>query len=171
MRLSRKLGKGLLMVTLVSMLAGLLTACPQVVVGSIALVADARGVTRCDDGIKVVLEIKDGSIVDDNYSTGETGATYGTGDYWVWVKPGHSFTAVFQTTRAFDQNARNETFTVKAYCMRKNAEPGLSERTFDAGMFLTEAGVVSAMVTAWDAGTDPDYTVTPPGPTIDYPHP
>ncbi len=170
MRLSRA-GKGLALAMLAALTVVSLTACPQVVVGSIALVADARGATRCDDGIKIALEIKDGSIVDDNYVSGETDTIYGTGDYWVWVKPGHSFTAVFQTTRAFDQNAQNETFTVKAYCMRKNAEPGMSERTFNAEMFLTEAGVVDTMITAWDTGVDSDYTVTPPGPMIDYPHP
>jgi len=170
MRLSR-VGKGLALALLSALMVVSLTACPQVVVGSIDLVADARDVTRCDDGIKAVLEIKEGAIITAPFDSGETDEIYGAGSYWVWVKPGHTFQIPFQTTRAFDKNAENESFTVKAYCMRKDAEPGVSERTFDAGMFLTEAGVVSAMVTAWDAGTDPDYTVIPPGPTIDYPHP
>ncbi|GEM_PF-3260644 len=171
MRLSRKLGKGLLMVTLVSMLAGLLTACPQVVVGSIQLAVDATRTDRCDDGIKAVLEIKEGALADIDHTVPETDLIYGAGNYWVWVKPGKYYDISFQTTRAFDQNARNETFTVKAYCMRKNADPGLSERTFDAGMFLIEAGVVATEIKVSDTGTDPDYTVTSPGLTIDYPHP
>jgi len=171
MRLGSKLGKGLLTFALVSMLAGLLTACPQAVVGSIALVANARGATRCDDGIKVKLEIKEGALITDPYEPGETDEIYGAGAYWAWVKPEQRFSLHFATTRAFDQNARNETFTVKAYCMRKNAEPGLSERTFDAGMFLIEAGVVATEIMVSDTGTDPDYTVTSPGLTIDYPHP
>ncbi|GEM90521.1 hypothetical protein [Oceanithermus desulfurans] len=171
MRLSKTLGKGLALAALATLLAGLLTACPQVVVGWIDLTANAINSDRCDDGIKAVIEVEEGSLIAHPIDPGETEEIYGAGAYWVWVKPGHVYTIRFQTTRAFDANAANETLTVKAYCMRKNTEPGLSERTFDADLFLTEAGVVDTKITVWDTGTDSDYTVTSPGLMIDYPHP
>ena len=161
--------KGFALLALGLLLLMGLTACPQVVVGWIDLDVNARTPSRCDNGIKVVLEIKEGAIVDLDYSIAETDLIYGSGNYWVWVKPGKRFEALFETTRAFDQNAENETFTVKAYCIRKNADSGMSERTFDAGMFLTKAGVVSALIEVSDSGADPDYTVTPPGMVISKP--
>jgi len=171
MRLSKVFGRSWVLGMLALLLAGLLTSCPRVVVGWIDLTANATNSARCDDGIKAVIEVEEGSLIADPNDLGETDAVYGAGAYWVWVKPRRRYTVGFQTTRAFNANAANKSFTVKAYCMRKNADPGMSERTFNADMFLTEAGVVDTMITAWDTGVDSEYTVTPPGPMIDYPHP
>jgi len=149
-------------------LVGLLTACPGgVVVGAIDIEVDASNTQRCDNGIKAVLEIAGGSIIDGAYNSGPTPYIYGMGSYWFWVKPGKSYQVGWQTTRAFDSNAANETFKVKAYCMRTQGEPGLSEREFNAGDFVTEAGVVLAPIIIKDEGTDPSYTVSTPGVQIE----
>ncbi len=168
MRYGNSVGKIAALLALGAVLTGLLTACPGgVVVGAIDIEVDASDTQRCDDGIKAVLEIEDGAIIDAAYNSGPTPYIYGMGSYWFWVKPGKIYQIPWQTTRAFDNNAANETFKVKAYCMRTQGEPGLSEREFNAGDFVTEAGVVLAPIIIEDAGTDPSYTVSPPGVLIE----
>jgi len=164
MRYGNSVGKIAALLALGTVLMGVLTACPGgVVVGGIGIEVDARNTQRCDDGIKAVLEIEDGALYETGYPSDLSPDIYGIGDHWIWVKPGKAFLYQWQTTRAFDNNAANETFRVKAYCMRTQGEPGSSEREFNAGDFVIKAGVVSVLITARDTGSDPGYTVSSPG--------
>ncbi|WP_457637829.1 hypothetical protein [Oceanithermus sp.] len=158
----------LLLATLALGLAGLLTACPGVVsFGVMDIHVSPSSTSRCDDGIKVVVEgiqedweFGDPLFVDSN--------TKASGPNWVWVEPGKEG-SIMWAVRADTPAAKHpqgKQLTIKAYCMRKNAEPGLSQRTFDLEDYVKVRGgryVLEFDKAVGDCGGDPDYTVTPPG--------
>ena len=134
--------------------------------GVLSIHINAMETDRCDDGIKVVVE----GIQED----WEFGEPY-IGDYardsganWVWVEPGH-WGRIFwdvSTRSPAVKDPRGKQVTVKAYCMRKNAEPGLSQRTFRLEDYVQKTSCYDSLeffkVIA-DCGGDPSYTVTSPG--------
>ena len=160
----------LLSTTLALGLAGLLTACPGAVSFGNVYVGIAPQSTRCDDGIKVVVE-----DIQEDWEFGEPhfdSNTKASGPNWVWVKPGKEG-SILWAVRADTPAAKNpqgKQLTVKAYCMRKNAEPGLSQRSFDLEEYVEIVGgryVLKFDKAVADCGGDPSYTVTPPGLHID----
>jgi len=166
-----KLLRVLLLATLALGLAGLLTACPGVVSFGEVFVSIASGPSRCDDGIKVVVE-----GIQEDWEFGDPlfvdSSTKASGPNWVWVEPGKEG-SILWTVRADTPAAKNpqgKQLTIKAYCMRKNAEPGLSQRTFGLEDYVEVIGgryVLRFNKAVADCGGDPSYTVTPPGLHID----
>jgi len=147
-----------------------LTGCPFLsspAPGSISLEVSATNSDRCSDGIKAELVgVQEGWLrPGDTYQEDE--AVYGAGNYWVWVKKGHIFMADWRTLDGLNNNPEGKLIVVRAYCMRsEGVEPGVSERAFNAGGFRTPGGVVDILITVTDTGSDPGYTITPPGMTI-----
>ncbi len=137
--------------------------------GYIRLFVDSSNTARCSDGIKAELVGIQEGWLGPGYEHGEDDYTYGEGNYWTWVKPGKISTPMWRTLDGLNKNPTGKTITVRAYCMRTGgAEPGVSERSFDAGdLTAFGGGVVSRRFIVYDSGSDPDYTVTPPGLTIE----
>ncbi len=162
-----KLLRVLLFATLALSLAGLLTACPGVVsFGTMLISVFPSDTSRCDDGIKVVVE-----GIQEDWEFGDPlfdSNTKASGPNWVWVeagKEGGISWAVRADTPAA-KNPQGKQLTIKAYCMRKNAEPGLSQRSFDLEEYVEIVGgryVLKFDKAVADCGGDPSYTVTPPG--------
>jgi len=167
MRLGKKLG-------LLALLAGLalaLTACPGVEsLGGLDIAIDARS-DRCDDGVKVVVE-----GIQEEWGFGEM--TFGDnvrdhGPNWIWVEPGMWGSMLWDVPVSSPATTQPEgkQITVKAYCMRTSGEPGLSQRDFPLSDHIKRIGlpaynVLSMVLYVRDGGSDPDYTVAPPGLTI-----
>jgi len=155
-------------------LAALLTACPGVVsLGHFGVDVIATNSERCDDGMKVVVE-----GIGEDWEWGETlfnnlgDNIRERGQNWVWAEPGKIamiFWDVPVGTPA-SENPEGKQLTIKAYCMRKNADPGLSERAFKLSDYIAVRGgnkVLEMDLQVIDRGKDPDYTVTAPGLTIE----
>jgi len=166
----KPLGLGILALVL----AGLLTACPGGVVswGIVNIDINATNTNRCDDGVKVVVE-----GIQPEWEFGEallSDNVRESGPNWVWIKPGQWGAItwdVFINSPAVKQPEGKE-ITVKAYCMRTSAQPGLSQRTLALADYIVRRGmpaynVLEMHVQVRDSGSDPDYTVTPPGLTIE----
>jgi len=165
-------GKNILALGLLISLAFTLSACPEVVSwGAVFIEVKATDTTRCDDGIKVVVE----GIQED---WGLNGPLYeehirDKGPNWVWVEPGQWGGIrwdVFVNAQA-SRNPQGKEITVKAYCMRTGgAEPGLSQRRFAIADYIVQRGknnLLKLTIQVYDSGSDPNYTVTPPGLTIE----
>ena len=162
-----------LLLALPALLAGCILPCSPPP-GSIYIKIDTVSTERCDDGIKVEVAINDssGALVSDNDDHGENECSYGGGVNWEWQKPGCILDALIWTDTGYDNLVPSGTVTVKAYCMRKNAPPGYSERSFVIDDYITDgpfhrfAGLAIGIM---DTGTDPEYTVQSPAPEImDY---
>jgi len=131
---------------------------------------DARETARCDDGIKVVVE-----GIQEDWEFGEPFVgmdARDSGPNWVWVEPGHTGVLQWDVGSSISpavKQPQGKLITVKAYCMRQNAEPGLSQREFELKDYVQTAcnNVLKMRVQVHDSGADPIYTVTPPGLTIE----
>jgi len=154
----------LLWLVLLGLISGCCITSPPL--GGLVLDIVATETARCDDGIKVVVE-----GIQEDWGFGTSfffGNTRDGGSNWVWVEPGH--TGVLQwdvsTRSPAVKDPREKQLTVKAYCMRKNAEPGLSQRTFRLEDYVQKTSCYDSLefskVIA-DCGGDPSYTVTSPG--------
>jgi len=155
-------------------LAGLLTACPGGVLawGRVVIDIDATNTNRCDDGVKVVVE-----GIQTEWEFGEallSDNVRESGPNWVWIEPGYA--GSLQWKPPLDSPAvkqpEGKEITIKAYCMRTAAQPGLSQRTLALADYIVRRGmpaynVLEMDVRVRDSGSDPDYTVTPPGLTIE----
>jgi len=157
----------LLFTTLALGLAGLLTACPGVVsFEPVSVGVFPSDTSRCDDGIKVVVE-----GIQEDWEFGEPlfdSNTKASGSNWVWVESGKeggiSWGVPADSPAA--KNPQGKQLTIKAYCMRQNAEPGLSQRSFDLEGYVEVRGgryFLKFDKAVADCGDDPSYTVTPPG--------
>jgi len=151
-----------------------LTACPEMFVapapGRIGLFVDATNADRCSDGIKVELVGVQEGWLRPGYEHGEDDHTYGEGNYWTWAKPGKISSPMWMTLDGLNKDPTGKTITIRAYCMRAGgAEPGVSERAF-AATELMVGDRVDAPFDIYDGGSDPEYTVTPPGVTIERHH-
>jgi len=149
-------------------LLGLISGCcitspPE---GIFFLHVNAKKTPRCDDGIKVVVE---GIQEDWGFGTSffYDDARDG-GSNWVWVEPGH--TGVLQwgvgSLSPAVKDPRGKQVTIKAYCMRKNAEPGLSQLILNLEDYIVVRScrnVLELSKVVADCGGDPSYTVTAPG--------
>jgi len=175
MRFSNRRLLHLAVLTLLGLgLAVALTACPGGVVslGVLDVGADATNTDRCDDGVKVVVEgiQEEWGFRGPSYS--DTSGFRAKGPNWIWVEPGHWHSIqweVFVNAPA-SKNPEGKQITVKAYCMRKDAEPGLSQRTFALADYMVTRGsnrILEMELTVRDSGSDPSYTVTPPGLSIE----
>lgn len=161
-----KLLRVLLLATLALGLAGLLTACPGVVSFGEVFVSIASGPSRCDDGIKVMVE-----GIQEDWEFGDPlfdSNTKASGPNWVWVEAGKeggiSWDVPADSPAA--KNPQGKQLTIKAYCMRKDAEPGLSQRTFGLEDYVEVIGgryFLKFDKAVADCGGDPSYTVTSPG--------
>jgi len=97
-----------------------------------------------------------------------------TGPDWVWAEPGHWGSIRWHapiSSPAVKQPEGKE-ITVKAYCMRTSGEPGLSQRSIALSDYIVQRGLPAYNVLEMglyvrDSGSDPEYTVTPPGLTIE----
>ena len=161
------LGLMLLLVTT----AGLLTSCPggaAVGIGGVLIDIDARS-SRCDDGVKVVVE-----GIQEEWEFGEPLFGSNTRDHgpnWVWVEPGKVSLMQWNVPVSSPSTTQPEgkRITVKAYCMRSSGEPGLSQRDLALSDFVDLVGwpvaynILEIAQEVGDSGADPDYTVTPPG--------
>ena len=153
-----------------------LTACPglnSLSHGVVDVGANATNTDRCDDGVKVVVEgiQEEWEFRGPTYS--DTSGFRAKGPNWIWVEPGHWHSIQWEVplSAPASENPEGKQITVKAYCMRKEAEPGLSERSFALSDYIKQVGlprynVLNMDITVSDSGTDPSYTVTPPGLTI-----
>ena len=157
-------------------LAVALTACPGGVVslGGLLVEVNATNTDRCDDGMKVVVEgIQEEWGLDGPVYPGKgTEELRALGPNWIWVEPGHADGSYWEVpvNSPASKNPEGKQITVKAYCMRKDAEPGLSQRTFALADYMVTRGsnrILEMELTVRDSGSDPDYTVTPPGLTIE----
>lgn len=166
MRSGKRVGL-LLWLVLLGLISGCCITSPPL--GGLSLDIDARNTARCDDGIKVVVE-----GIQEDWEFGELilGSNIrDSGSNWAWVEPGRWGTLqwdVGSLSPAVKQ-PQGKNITVKAYCMRQNAEPGLSQREYELENYVqtTCNNVLKMRVQVHDSGTDPDYTITPPGPTIE----
>jgi len=140
--------------------------------GYIGLFVNATNTARCDDGIKVELVGVQEGWLRPGDELGEDSHLYGEGSYWIWVKPGKQSGTGWMTLDTLNKDPAGKTITVRASCMRTGgAEPGVSERAFDAGdLTAFGGGIVDKSFEIFDSGTDPNYTVTPPGVTIERHH-
>ena len=156
-----------------------LTACPglnSLSYGVVDVGANATNTDRCDDGVKVVVEgiQEEWGFPTEPYYGDAGGDLRAKGPNWVWVEPGHwsGFHWDVPVGSPATKQPEGKQITVKAYCMRKEAEPGLSERSFALSDYIKQVGlprynVLQMYITVSDSGTDPSYTVTPPGLTIE----
>ena len=152
-----------------------LTACPglnSLVYGKVLIEVDATNTDRCDDGMKVVVE-----GIQPEWDFGEalfSDNVRESGPNWVWIEPGQWGAIKWQVpidSPAVKQPEGKE-ITVKAYCMRADSEPGLSQRIFALADYIVRRGlpannVLEMYVRVHDSGSDPSYTLTPPGLTIE----
>jgi hypothetical protein len=151
-----------------------LSACPGMAPfpGVLGVYIHPIGSERCDDGVKVVLEGIEESW--DLIGPYLGGGVRNQGDYWIWVEPD------VESQMSWDvppnspaaKQPEGKQITVKAYCMRTDAPPGLSERSFALSDFIVVRGLVrrnslEMRLDVSDSGSDPDYTVTPPGLVIE----
>jgi len=169
-KLLKPLGLGILALVL----AGLLTACPGGVLswGVVNIEIDATNTDRCDDGVKVVVEgiQTEWEFVEVHLSNN----VRESGPNWVWIEPGYMGSIDWDVpldSPAVKQPEGKE-ITVKAYCMRTAEQPGMSQRTLALADYIVRRGmpaynVLEMYVRVHDSGSDPDYTVTPPGLTIE----
>jgi len=127
---------------------------------------NAQNTGRCDDGIKVVVE-----GIQENWEFGEL--IFGSnirdsGSNWAWVESGQAGSIRWHVPHLSPvvKHPQGKLVTIKAYCMRKNAEPGLSQRTFHLEDYVQKTSCYNLLkfykVIA-DCGGDPSYTVTSPG--------
>ncbi|WP_456476234.1 hypothetical protein [Oceanithermus sp.] len=154
-----------------------LTACPglnSLSYGVVDVGANATNIDRCDDGVKVVVEgiQEEWGFRGPTYS--DTSGFRAKGPNWIWVEPGHWHSIQWEVSvnAPASKNPEGKQIIVKAYCMRKDAEPGLSQRTFALSDYIKQVGlprynVLQMYITVSDSGTDPSYTVTPPGLTTE----
>jgi len=135
--------------------------------------ANATDTDRCDDGIKVVVE---GIQEEWGFSEpiyGDTGNDLrAQGPNWVWVEPGHAGGIKWEVplSAPATKSPEGKQITIKAYCMRKEAEPGLSQRSFALVNYMVKRGfnkLLEMELTVRDSGTDPPYVVTTPGLAIE----
>jgi len=171
MRFTSRLVLGLVLVGL----ALGLTACPglnSLAYGIVGIDIDATNTDRCDDGMKVVVE-----GIQPEWEFGEalfSDNVRESGPNWVWIEPGQWGAIQWQVSLdslAVKQPEGKE-ITVKAYCMRTSDDPGLSQRSIALADYIVQRGLPAYNVLEMDlyvrdSGSDPDYTVTPPGLTID----
>ncbi len=134
--------------------------------GGILVDIDARETARCDDGIKVVVE-----GIQEDWEFGEIilGSNIrDSGSNWAWVEPGRWGTIQWDVSSLSPavKHPQGKQVTIKAYCMRKNAEPGLSQLILNLEDYIVIRSchnVLELSKVIADCGGDPDYTVTPPG--------
>ena len=156
-------------------LAAGLTGCPginSVTYGYLGIDVNAINSNRCNDGIKVAVE-----GIDEGWNL--LGPTFGDGvrakgDNWVWIEPGQTGGISWDVSVGSPSTTQPEgkRITVKAYCMRADSEPGLSQRTLALADYIVQRGlpaynVLEMNLQVYDSGSDPDYTLTPPGLTIE----
>ena len=163
--------KGFAMLALGLLLLMGLTACPGGAVvswGGVHFEIDARS-SRCNDGIKVVVE-----GIQEEWGFGEmifSDDLRDRGPNWVWVEPGKWGSIQWHVPVSSPSTTQPEgkRITVKAYCMRSSGEPGLSQRDLALSDFVDLVGwpvaynILELAQEVRDSGADPDYTVTPPG--------
>ncbi|WP_457631510.1 hypothetical protein [Oceanithermus sp.] len=163
-----------LKVVLAAGLALGLSACPGVTSdpGELFINISPINPERCDDGVKVVVEGVEGKWeFNGPYSCG---SARDYENYWIWVEPGARSQISWHVpvNSPASRQPEGKQITVKAYCMRTDAAPGLSERSFALSDYIVVRGFVrwnslEMSLDVRDSGSDPDYTVTPPGLVIE----
>ena len=146
-------------------LAGLLTACPSSKApGAFTLLIYATNTDRCDDGIKVEVELdKTGLSRGLPETVPEDENVYGGSSNWIWVKPGKTGGLGWYDD-PYDHILPGGPVTINAWCMRTGGQaPGKSVRVFDLDDYEAPwDGVLNADFVVRDMSADPD-TVSYPG--------
>ncbi len=143
-------------------LAGLLAGCPSKAPGSLNIEVHATNTDRCDDGIKVEVELDASafSLVPEQN--------------WAWVRPGKVGGLMWMDS-AYDNKLPQGPITITAWCMRTGGQtPGKSVRVFNLDNYEASwGGVLDAGFVVRDMSADPDTTsypgyteVTSPAPSI-----
>ncbi len=142
-------------------LMGLLTGCPSKAPGFLNVEVHATNTNRCDDGIKVEVELDASAF------------SRAPEQNWVWVGPGQVGGLMWMDS-AYDNKLPQGPITITAWCMRTGGQaPGKSVREFNLGDYVESRGVVNTTFVIRDMSNDPDtvsypgYTeVMPPAPSI-----